>query len=146
MAARSRTTAPATAQKQGTLAKYAEAVGIEYSTLTNYRRVAVAFESASRGATLTWAHHRALAARDDRLEWLARAVEEHWAVRQLESAVYDAPPAPLTSGGASSVAHDLTSAPVKHSHGAGHLYRGPGSPPGAVDGLPVDAVGAGSEP
>ena len=73
---------------ESTLAKYAGAVGVEYSTLRDYKGVAEAFEIVARATNLTWRHHRALAPRRDRLEWLTRTADERWSVRQLKSAAF----------------------------------------------------------
>lgn len=54
-----------------TLAKFAEAISIEYKTLKNYRTVFIAYsESAPRGAD--WAVARELAAQPDRAELVQR--------------------------------------------------------------------------
>ncbi len=63
--------------------EYARSIGAEYGTLSEYRRVSKAFDIPAR-ARLSWRHHRNLAPRDDRLDWLKRAVEEKWSVRKMQ--------------------------------------------------------------
>jgi hypothetical protein len=59
---------------QGDLQRYAEAVGVEYETLKQYRSVASAFrESGRRLPNLSWSHHQAVAALDDPAPVLADA-------------------------------------------------------------------------
>ena len=57
----------------GDLQRHAKEIGVELSTLLRYRDVSKAYENATRVVILTWTHHREVAARPDRLEWLARA-------------------------------------------------------------------------
>ena len=52
---------------------FAETVGVPFNTLLNYRTVSKAYEKSHRRENLSWTHHQVLAARPDRLEWLARA-------------------------------------------------------------------------
>jgi hypothetical protein len=71
------------------LQAYADAIGVEYHTLLNYRHVSKRFESSRRRENLTWSHHERLAiaifthARGEVDEWLARAETEGWSVRKL---------------------------------------------------------------
>ena len=58
---------------QGDLQRYAKAIGMEHGTLENYRRVARAYEKSRRRENLSFTHHVEVAARPDRLDWLARA-------------------------------------------------------------------------
>lgn len=78
------------------LEKFAEEVGVEFGNLQDYRRVAAAYEKSARAGNLSWRHHRLLASRPDRLEWLARAAEHGWSTRRLQEEVQlaDNPPAP----------------------------------------------------
>ncbi|MGE0227640.1 MAG: hypothetical protein AB7I38_13425 [Dehalococcoidia bacterium] len=78
----------------GTLSHYAAAIGVEPSTLSDFRRVARAFENRERSRSLSWSHHQALAAQPDRLEWLARAASGHWTVGRLRNELRTAQPAP----------------------------------------------------
>jgi len=69
-----------------TLTEYAEAIGVPFNTLRDYRKVAQRFPKDAR-ASLPWSTHRALAERDDRFELLKRAETEGWTVsRALEAA------------------------------------------------------------
>ena len=57
---------------EGDLQRYADAIGIEYGTLREQRRVAGKFpENARRLANLTWSHHQVVAGRKDREAVLA---------------------------------------------------------------------------
>jgi hypothetical protein len=57
---------------EDTLKAFAKAVDIKFSTLQDYRWVAKQYERVAR-ANLSWTHHRFVAARPDRLEWLGKA-------------------------------------------------------------------------
>ena len=59
-----------------TLEKFAETMGVDYATLRRYRWVTEQYENVVRTTNLSWSHHDRIAARDDRLEWLAPAVAE----------------------------------------------------------------------
>ncbi len=65
------------------LQKAAEAADISYGTLRRYRWVSIQFPESVRRRTLSFSHHEAVAARDDRLKWLARAEAGGWTKRQL---------------------------------------------------------------
>jgi hypothetical protein len=65
------------------LQRFADDVGIEHNTLQEYRRVARAYEKSTRVDNLPWRHHQVVAARDDRLRYLARAAEGGWTTRRL---------------------------------------------------------------
>lgn len=86
---------------QHSLELYATDIGVEYPTLSEYARVAKAFENPIR-IGISWSHHQAVAAREDRLAWLQTAKEQGWTVRQMWAAVREAdteatpdpPPAP----------------------------------------------------
>ena len=65
------------------LERYAEEIGVSFGTLTNYRTVAVAYENCTRVQNLSFKHHRVVAARPDRLEWLARAEADGWSVAHM---------------------------------------------------------------
>jgi hypothetical protein len=72
---------------EGDLARYAEAISIDYSRLKHYKSAAGAFEKAQRRANLSYSHHEALGSREDRHEWLAKAASDGWSVRQMLSEV-----------------------------------------------------------
>jgi hypothetical protein len=61
-----------------TLEQYAKSIGVPYDSLRRYRDISKAYEAATRVASLSWTHHRVMAAEPDRLEWLKRAVEAGW--------------------------------------------------------------------
>jgi hypothetical protein len=67
-----------------TLEKYAERIGEEYSTLSDYRRVAEAYEIPAR-AGISWRHHREALTWPDRDYWLetARTSRPQWSVRKM---------------------------------------------------------------
>lgn len=73
---------------------YGEAIGVSASTLRRYRDVARAYEPATRVADVSWSHHRLVAARDDRLDWLEQARAGGWSRRRLESELAAATPIP----------------------------------------------------
>mgnify|MGYP001582717872 CR=1 FL=1 len=79
-----------------TLERYAQSIGVEHGTLENYGRVARAYEKPMRIGNLSWYHHRLLAARPDRLEWLAKAAEHQWSTHLLQEQTHlaDNPPVP----------------------------------------------------
>jgi hypothetical protein len=81
----------------GELERYAEEIGLEYDTLRRYRDVSRAYVFATRVANLSFSHHRQVAARPDRLEWLQRADAGGWSVRRLQEA------APALEAGAGSL-------------------------------------------
>lgn len=66
---------------------YAENIGIEFTSLLRYRDVAKAYENATRVA-LSWTHHRLIAARQDRHDWLKAAVRNDWSVRQMVEEIH----------------------------------------------------------
>jgi hypothetical protein len=66
------------------LEKYAEGIGVGHKALLNYRWVAEAYEFSTRVENLSWAHHRAVATRDDRLEMLKQAEAGKWSVRRMQ--------------------------------------------------------------
>lgn len=76
-----------TAYGAADLERYADEIGVDYDTLRDYRRVAVAFENGDRSPNLSWLHHRVLAARDDRRKWLAKAEANGWSVRQMQAEI-----------------------------------------------------------
>jgi len=60
-----------TSYGESELAKYAEEVGVKWSTLRDYAQVSAAFPASCRLATNSWTVYRTLAAQDDRLELVA---------------------------------------------------------------------------
>lgn len=74
----------------GELEAAAAYAGIDYATLRDYRRVAAAYGNVERFTNLSWFHHRVLAARDDRLDWLAKAEPNGWSVRAMLAAIEEA--------------------------------------------------------
>lgn len=72
------------------LERYASEIGVEYESLKSYRRVAAAYEEGARAPHLSYRHHHELAAREDRLTWLARAAENQWSTRQMLAAIEEA--------------------------------------------------------
>ena len=68
------------------LQRYGEAIGVEYDSLREYRRVAASFESASRVADLPWSHHRVVAGHPEADALLACALAGRWSVEQLRVA------------------------------------------------------------
>ena len=71
-----------------TLAKYAEAIGVERRRLMSYRTVARAFEKSVRTENLPWSIYERLASRPDRLRWLKKAGNENWSVNKLREELY----------------------------------------------------------
>jgi len=69
------------------LERYAKQIGVEYRTLDDYRRVAKAFGFPDRSGNLSWTHHQRVAARPDRLEWLARATKHGWSTSKFQDEV-----------------------------------------------------------
>lgn len=74
------------------LEKYAKEIGVEYGTLREYRRVAVAYGNANRLANLSWTHHFVVAALPDRNHYLRLATEEGWSVARLREESTPQPP------------------------------------------------------
>jgi hypothetical protein len=60
-----------------------EISGLEYTTVRQRIWLARAYPPVTRVTNLSLSHYRAVAAMDDRLEWLARAEEGRWSVKQL---------------------------------------------------------------
>lgn len=79
---------------EATLAKYASAIGVSSGDLENCRWVARAFEKSTRVENLYWSHHREVASRDDRYDWLRLAEEgtngRRWTVDTLRTKVKQA--------------------------------------------------------
>lgn len=68
--------------------KYSQAIdatGFEYGAVANFAWVAKAVEPSTRVESLSWTHHREVAALDpsDQAQWLERAEAEQWSVREL---------------------------------------------------------------
>ena len=64
------------------LGKYAEEIGVEWSTLRDYAQVSQAFSQSVARATHSWSVYRVLAAQPDRAELVAR--EQPWTYREAE--------------------------------------------------------------
>lgn len=80
-----------------------DATGLEYQAVANYAWVAKAVEPSTRVESLSWTHHRHVASLpvNEQAEWLARAVCDHWAERELHREIRrgrELPPAPLPRG------------------------------------------------
>jgi hypothetical protein len=75
--------------------------GLKYQTLRNYAWVAGRFPPARRRATLSFQHHAEIASMsaDQQEQWLQRAQQNEWTLRQLRCALRDA-----RDGGANSTA------------------------------------------
>jgi hypothetical protein len=65
----------------------AAAAGIDYGTVRVYASVARSYEMLTRVNNLSFKHHRLVAGRDDRHEWLGRAEVEGWSSGRLQSEV-----------------------------------------------------------
>ncbi len=65
---------------ESTLARYADQLEMPVRTLWDYRRVSEAFGKSYRYDFLSWTHHRHLAGREDRHEWLELASQNRWSV------------------------------------------------------------------
>jgi hypothetical protein len=84
-------------RKYGDGEALAEAVGLDYGTLRTYAGVSRAYELSIRIDNLSHLHHRIVAGRDDRGEWLERAEAgdvdpqtgeaRRWSVKRLKDAV-----------------------------------------------------------
>lgn len=87
-----------TAYGEGKLQEYADDIGVEYPTLKDYRRVAVAYEKGERSTDLPWSVYRILAGQDDRAELVqdtaltASAARALVRARKELSATPDVPP------------------------------------------------------
>lgn len=68
---------------KNSLARYAEEIEVNFATLSEYRRVANAYEHRARARNLTWSHHLAVATWKDRIDWLAKAETEGWTAQKL---------------------------------------------------------------
>lgn len=66
------------------LQEYANKVGVSYASLKVYRWVASQYQKVTRVTNLSWAHHRAVASRPDRLELLLMADQEGLSAKALE--------------------------------------------------------------
>lgn len=74
-------------RKYGDGEEVAEAVGLDYKTVRTYAGVSRSFELSTRVDNLSHRHHMVLVGRDDRQEWLKRAVDSGWSCRTLSDAV-----------------------------------------------------------
>lgn len=82
----------ATVYGECTLQKYAEDIGVEYSTLRHYRAVCQAYEFGRRRPNLSFSHHQAVAARPDRLALLQEAENKRWSVKRMLGEIAPKPP------------------------------------------------------
>jgi hypothetical protein len=73
-----------------TLETYAEAIGVEYSTLRVYKAVSAAYEFVTRVTNVPWAHYREIYSREDRLDWLKKAAEGNWSRSQMVAEIQQA--------------------------------------------------------
>jgi len=69
------------------LKAFSEHVNDTYQQLRNYRWVASRYPASVRTDTVSYTHHERVAGREDRLLWLIRAEENHWAVREMIEAI-----------------------------------------------------------
>jgi hypothetical protein len=72
------------------LKEFSEHVSDSYQTLKKYRWMASRYDQVLRRTDLFYSHHELVAARDDREEWLKKAAEQHWSVRQMEREILHA--------------------------------------------------------
>jgi hypothetical protein len=84
------------------LQEYASKIGISYASLKVYRWVASQYELVTRVTNCSWAHHRAVAGRPDRLALLQIANDEGLSAKALE--VKARLPEPVSSVWAESMA------------------------------------------
>src|SRR5690606_36664382 len=61
----------------GQLQEYADAIGVEYDALRDYRMVAETYGSAERSAKVGWTVHRVLASQPDRHDLLKSSPRDH---------------------------------------------------------------------
>ncbi len=83
------------------LEKFADAIKRPYATVRDYRRVAEAFTSVERSTLLSWDHHRIVAARVDRLNWIKKVEAHGWTTDELREAIRSSEqhePGPLPDG------------------------------------------------
>lgn len=76
-------------QKWGMYEDVAEESGIEVNTLRQYKQVADQVKSDTRVSDLGYSHHREVAALDEKQqeEYLQKAVENDWTVKELRDAI-----------------------------------------------------------
>ncbi len=72
---------------QRRLQGFSKEVGEDYSILRVYRRVAGIFRNGERSPNLSWSHHLIACHTDEPKEWIDKAKENKWSVRQLKSAI-----------------------------------------------------------
>jgi hypothetical protein len=75
-----------------TLENFAKEVDTDYSTLRQYKNTAQAHEIGWRQPNVSFEHHRIIASRPDRLDWLHKAANGKCSVARMldEIAAYDA--------------------------------------------------------
>ena len=81
------------------LQDFAERIGMDYELVLDCARVARAFSQDKRRTELSFTHHRLLAARADKDDWLAAAAEQHWTIRVMQDKIKVADTAPAVSNG-----------------------------------------------
>jgi hypothetical protein len=65
------------------LMEFSEQGNDSYQQLRNYKWVASCYPLSVRTDKLSWTHHERIAGRDDRLDWLTKAAENHWSVKTM---------------------------------------------------------------
>jgi len=71
----------------GDIKELAKENGWNYDSLRVYKSIAEKYEVLNRFNTLGFLHHAVVAPRPDRLEWLERAAENNWSVKELVNEV-----------------------------------------------------------
>jgi len=71
----------------GSLKELAGKYGVDYGALREYQRVASKYELSMRIDSLSFNHHQIVASLENRLEWLNKAVEFSWSVKELKMAL-----------------------------------------------------------
>ena len=102
-------------RKSEALEEFTLRIGADYETFQEYRRTAIAFPPESRRLSLSFTHHKAIAAREDRHEWIARAATEKWSRPQmLDSIKAQIRPIPTLVGIESEILDDTPSTITNH--------------------------------
>ena len=65
------------------LEDFAGRIGMDYMTLQNLRRTALAFPKGDRQHGISFSHHEALCAREDRAHWALAAAEGKWSRQRM---------------------------------------------------------------
>lgn len=102
-------------RKSEALEEFTLRIGADYETFQEYRRIAIAFPPESRRLSLSFTHHKAVATREDRHEWIARAAAEKWSRPQmLDSIKAQIRPIPTLVGIESETPNDIPSTITNH--------------------------------